>query len=288
MSLSRPARFTARGGDETPLLKGKGVMSIARSRSNRVVLGALRFATPAILPGLKALSGEPTPVVRALASDAAVREPAGATVLYEASDPEGDDRGPEGRYTYPTDPHYEPGILDLTGARVAADAERYYFTLRFRHLVDPGRHPELGFQLTYVAVAIDSDGQPGSGAVAVGKAADFSLPPELAYERIVYVGGAIEIDDATGKPLLTYSPATREGAIGDAGTGVVRFSVPRSFLGELTTKSRFSVLVGGQDDNGSAGLGQFRAVRRLAGQWVGGGADRDEGAPRVYDVLLPK
>lgn len=250
--------------------------------------GPLRFAVPEIVPGLEALSRRATPVARLLSAEALAAEPAGAAVLYEAADPERDDTGPNGAYTYPTDGRYEPGILDLTGVRVAAGAERYYVTLRFRRLVDPGWHPALGFQLTYAALAFDLDGVEGSGARAVGKNAGYELPPALAYERIVYVGAGFEVATAAGVPLAAFSPSTAVVTMGDVRRGEVRFSIPKSYLGEWTGRSRVSVLVGGQDDGGAAGLGGFRAVKRTAEQWSGGGAPADEGAPRVYDVLLPE
>jgi glycogen debranching enzyme len=285
--LSTPVKITG-GPREVRLMAGREVTWPIPSRfPDGGALADLAFASPEIVPGLKTLEGGPTPVVRLLAADAAVREPAGARVLFEQSDPEGDDRGPEGAYTYPTDAHYEPGILDLLGARIAADEERYYVTLRFRRLVDPGWHPELGFQLTYVALAVDADGVAGSGAVEVGKGAAYRLPDHVGFERIVYVGGGIEIADASGKALATYSPSTRAGAIGDAREAVIRFSVPRAFLGDPTPRMRFAVLVGGQDDSGAAGLGSFRAVAPAASQWAGGGAAGPT-PTRVYDALLPR
>ena len=249
--------------------------------------GPLRFATPHVEPGLEALAVRVSPVARLTSAEALAAEPEGAAVLYEARDAEGDDRGPAGVYTYPTDAHYEPGILDLTGVRVAADAERYYVTLRFRRLVDPGWHPALGFQLTYAAVAFDLDGVEGSGARAIGKNAGYELPAGLAFERVVYVGAGLEVADAGGAAIATFSPSIAAVRLGDARRGEVRFAIPKRLVGEWTARSRVSVVAGGQDDGGAAGLGGFRAVRRVAEQWAGGGAAADEGASRVYDVLLP-
>lgn len=248
-------------------------------------LGTIAFAKPQIIPGLRALAPAFGGIVRATADEAARPEPVDAAVLVDVDDPAYDDTGPSGGYTYPLDQNYEPGILDVTHVRVSADADRYYVTLKFRHLVDPGWHPELGFQLTFIAVAFDLDGIPGSGAALVGRGAAFSLPTERAFERVVYVGGGLQVDDAEAKTLLTYHPVDRSSALGDARASVVRFSVPRTVIGDWKQRSHVSVLVGGQDDGGTAGLGAFRAVDEKASQWAGGGGG--VGASRVYDVVMP-
>lgn len=284
-TLSEPVTLASSEGRK--LAAGGEVSWSAKPPVVHPSLSQVGFATPNIVPGLKALAGVPTPVVRLVAAEAVASEPADAEVIFEATDPRGDDRGPQGTYTYPTDSHYEPGILDLTGVRVAADAERYYFTIRFDRLVDPGWHPELGFQLTYVAIALDTDGAPSTGTKTIGKSAGYTIEGERGYERIVYVGGGLELADASGKPLVIYNPSTRDGALGSVAESTIRFSIPRNFLGDATSWWRFAVVAGGQDDGGAAGLGVFRAVKRVAEQWAGGGAATDS-APRVYDVIIQK
>lgn len=251
-------------------------------------LGRLAFVEPRIRPGLRSMTGANNPVPRATAAEMVHREPDGARVILDRTDPEGDDKGDSGQYTYPTDAHFAPGILDLTRVHVTTDGERYYFRLAFRRLADPGWHPELGFQLTYAAIAIDVDDDAGTGTTRVGKSANTTLATGIGFDRFIYIGGGLEIADDRGQTLVVYSPASRDGAIGNATTGEIRFSVPKSYLGDNWQRWRIAIFVGGQDDGGTAGIGVFRAVKTTAEQWAGGGASTDDGsASRIYDESLP-
>jgi len=243
------------------------------------------FADPTLPDTLPVL--QPPPYRLLSCGEVKRRNPA-AGVLADQWDPAGDDTGPSGRYVYPRNPNFQPGILDLRRLRVAADSGAVYFALRFRNLVQPGWHPEYGFQLTYAAIAIDTDGEPGSGAHDVGMNANYRLPDDFGYERIIYVGGGLRVNDARGKILAEYLPGDRSCAFGDVPARTVAFAIPVSILGRPSRRWRFAVLVGAQDDHGGAGLGDFRNVAREAGEWTGGGGDHDRSNVNVYDVLLPR
>lgn len=283
--LEEPVQVAIGDGKPVTLEAGKE-LALEVPKGNGDELEGLKFAVPQIFPGLKVMEAKGVTAEALTFADAAAAEPAGAKVLYEAANGKGNDRGPNGRYTYPTDSHFAPGILDLTGLRVTADKERYYFTVRFRKLVDPGWHPELGFQLTYAAIAVRTG--TGGGAVEIGKEAHYALPPWDAYQRIIYVGGGLEVADAQGRTLATYWPESNEAAFGDAHASCVRFSIPRRLLGDYGPGWRFSAVSGAQDDGGNGGLGVFREVKPVAEPWAGGGADPGGAAPRVYGVLLPR
>jgi len=158
--------------------------------------------------------------------------------------------------------------------------------LRFRDLVQPGWHPEYGFQLTYVAIAIDQEGIPGSGVRDIGMNANYRLPEDFGYERIIYVGGGLRVDDAQGNVLAEYVPTEKGHPLGDTQTKTISFAVPIEILGRPSERWRFAVLVGAQDDHGGAGLGEFRNVARVATEWNGGGGVKETGNCNVYDFLL--
>ncbi len=210
-----------------------------------------------------------------------------AKIIYNAIDEQGDDRG-DGGYAYPTDPHFAEGILDITRFQVTTDRSYVYFKMRFRNLVNPGWHPEYGFQLTYVAIAIDKDGLVNSGNLRVGANSKFLVDPRSAYETVVYVGGGYRVTDAAGKIIAEYFPGKEdvENPIGDVSRRTISFSIPIEYIGTPDERWRFSVLVGAQDDHGGGGLGEFREVAASAGEWVGGGK-MDPNAPNVYDTILP-
>jgi carbohydrate-binding DOMON domain-containing protein len=112
------------------------------------------------------------------------------------------------------------------------------------------------------------------------------LPNGLGYERIVYVGGGVRIEDAGGTVLAEYRPVDEDAKrpIGNAAEGTISFTIPRDLLGPLSGSTRWAVFVGAQDDHGGAGLGDFRSVERTVGEWHGGGR-RSDLDPNVYDEL---
>jgi hypothetical protein len=255
---------------------------IVRSSQEDTLQEPLALATPALHSGLRALSGPPYPL---LAGREIKASNPGAATIVDAADPEGDDKG-TGGYVYPRSPLFAPGSFDLTRFTVAADTANLYFTVRFRALSDPGWHPEYGFQLTFLAIAIDTDGVAGSGTRLIPANASFMLPPGRGYERLILAGGGIAIEDAAGSVLAAYVPAAADEAnpLGNAGSATLAFAIPRGYLGNPTERWTFTVLAGAQDDHGGAGIGEFRTVGAQAGEWNGGGKTH-EGDPNVYDVM---
>jgi hypothetical protein len=248
--------------------------------------GGLKLATPVVRAELPSLRKPDHPLMK---NDEIKHTNVNAKILYDCSDPEGDDKGPDSTYTYPLTTNLKPGALDITHFTVATDKDNAYFTMTFRDLSNPGWHPEYGFQLTYAAIAIDKDHKLGSGQIRVGMNADYSLPKDLAYENIIYVGGGIQVQDAKGKILSEYIPieGDEKNPLGDVQSKTIKFSLPVNILGTPNPSWRYVVLVGAQDDHGGAGLGEFRTVEVEAKEWSGGGKNNPN-LPNVYDVILPQ
>ncbi len=245
----------------------------------------LAFVRPSLRSGLKALEPPRFPLIPHAMIKA---ENPVARKLLSAHDPAHDDKG-SGAYTYPLSPHFVAGGFDITRFGVSADDSNAYFSLRFRALANPGWHPEYGFQLTFVAIAIDEDGLVNSGQRSVGRNAHYLLPPRRAYEKVIYVGGGIQLEDQDGRVLAAYIPTEEDvsNPLGNAERGTVSFAIPLTYLGKPTGKWTFTVLVGGQDDHGGAGLGEFRSVHATAGEWNGGGKVKPD-EPNVYDLLVAR
>jgi glycogen debranching enzyme len=250
----------------------------------KIKLEGVTLATPTIRPDLQSLKG---PSHRLLSNAEAKAPSTSASVLYDVQDPEGDDKG-NGNYVYPLTPLLKPGSLDITRFTVSADEKYAFFKLRFRNLSNPGWHPEYGFQLTYVAIAIDKDGKPGSGSTAVGMNSNFFLDPRYAYEAILYVGGGVRVADSKGAILAEYIPVTgdEKNSLGSTQSKEISFSIPLDVLGNPGTSWRYTVLAGCQDDHGGAGIGDFRAVESTAKEWTGGGRKKPSDS-NVYDLIFP-
>lgn len=303
-----PTRFTAtvglNGVDQTFSLSGGKVTTCEFARGDVVVRcegasitvathhpepprridGALSFAVPAIAPGLRALKGPPYPLI----DHATIKRNNGrARSLVDSSDPTGDDTGVESltgktlNYTYPLSHHFVRGSLDITRFTARIDASYLYCTLRCARLSDPGWHPEYGFQLTFCAIAVDTS--PG-GSVEIGHNSGYRLDAAAGFERLILLGGGVQVENAGGKILGVYVPMQEDAddPIGDVRTGTVSFALPLKLLGRIDGRTRFTILAGAQDDHGGAGIGEFRTVTEKAGEWNGGGR---QGGSNVYDRL---
>ncbi len=187
-----------------------------------------------------------------------------------------------GMYDYPLDEHFKPGILDLTGCEIIEYKKYYTFHLTFRNLVQPGWHPEYGFQLTFVAIAAHTwDGKQWSGKrKEVGANSNFVLG--YPASRLIYVGGGLRIEDDEGNIVATFTPRANSPALGDTITKVVSFSLPKKYFPKEMSKVGWTILTGAQDDHGGAGMGEFRTVKPVAEQWAGGGNTHN--GSNVYDV----
>lgn len=244
----------------------------------------LQLAKPNVRPDLKALKA---PLHRFLTNSEIKQKTPSAKNLYDVNDLEGDDKG-IGSYLYPQTPNIKPGSLDITQFNVSVDDHNVYFKLTFKNLSSPGWHPEYGFQLTFVAIAIEKGRQIGSGQTNVGMNSNYTLDHYDAFEDIIYVGGGIKVANDSGRILAEYLPGDgdEKNPLGNASMKTIEFSIPIAILGRADSLWRYTVLIGCQDDHGGAGIGEFRSVEAEAKEWAGGGK-MNPNDPNVYDVILP-
>ena len=269
--------FTRDGKSETSRTPWKPLARFTRLKPS------LHFAQPKLRKDLSALKGPGYPL---LSHEHILLDNPQAVPLLKVNDPAGDDTGTT-KYTYPGAPAFFPGSFDLRSLSISYDEANVYFRIGFSALSDPGWHPEYGFQLTIVALAIDEDGVAGSGTRTIGRNAEYILPDSLTYEKIIYVGGGIQVESRDGSVLAAYVPVDEDAnrPFGRAASGTIRFALPVSVMGTPSSRWRVTVVSGGQDDHGGAGLGEFRSVLKAPGEWNGGGKLR-EGDPNVYDTLV--
>jgi glycogen debranching enzyme len=256
-------------------------VELKKSRHMRLPPG-VSLLTPKLRSDLRALS---PPDYRMLTHSEVKRVPSNPHLYATAADPRGDDRG-LGLYTYPRNASFSPGCFDLLSATVTFDSAVVHFKIQLASLSNPGWHPEYGFQLTFLAIAIDTDGKSGSGMRSVGHNAAFDLDTSHGFERLILVGGGIRLEDGSGKALAEYVPGAQDVAqpLGDAAGGIIEFSLPTELLGLPGPSWGMTILSGGQDDHGGAGIGEFRTVGKETEEWHGGGKLRAD-ASNVYDVL---
>ena len=236
-----------------------------------------QYLKPRIMDGLKVL--EPPDHRRLSGKEVKVYNPM-SKIICDAADPERDDVG-DGDFTYPTDPNFKQGILDLTHFTVRYDDENVYFSLKFRNLVQPGWHPEYGFQLTFATIAINTG--EGSTRKNAGRNSGWTLSDGWESNRFIHIGGGLLVEEAESRILAEHIPWKTGYELGDVRKKSISFAVPREFLPGNPDKWKITVLIGAQDDHGGAGIGEFRNVDAKAGRWTGGGCG--EGSTNVYDHL---
>jgi len=244
-------------------------------------LPRLQFAEPALVENLNCFLPPPFPL---LSGEQISRKNPDATQVVDSADPAFDDRGITGNYVYPQNAQFEDGIFDLTRFQLFEDESEYYFRLTLRNLVQPGWHPEYGFQLTFIAIAIHQPWQKG-GEKMVPRNANYQLPTDYQYHRLLLIGGGLQIEDDRGEVVAAYRPSDVRFPLGNIGTKTIEFAIPKQYLGENAESWRLTIMVGGQDDHGGAGLGEFRNVGKTATEWHGGGGEKEVGNCNIYDFL---
>ncbi len=281
----RDTLFSISSGD--PSFAHTGI--IRRNCPAKDELAPFSFAVPRSAEGLAVLRGPNYPL---LSHATVMRTNARAKLIARSDDALNDDTGVRvnGRgvsYSYPGSPNFVPGSFDIVNFTLSSDDSLAYFTLGFRSLSDPGWHPEYGSQLTFAAIAIDTNGVASGGQREIQANAQFRLEPDRAYERLILVGGGFRLEDQSGTVLAAYTPTedALSSPFGNTATGKFQFAVPTRFLGVPNTRWKFTVLAGAQDDHGGAGIGEFRTVNPQRGEWNGGGRLRQSDS-NIYDLLI--
>jgi len=188
-------------------------------------------------------------------------------------------------YSYPLNSNFKPGILNCQQFELRRDADNYYFKLKFENLHDPGWHPEYGFQLTFAAIAIQTENF-RTGSVNIGLNSNHQLPKERYFNKLIVVGGGLEIKNDGGRFIAAYFPNESDvkNPLGNVNSNEITFSIPKDLIGDVNSNSKLTILIGAQDDHGGAGIGEFRSVNETASEWLGGGKT-DPKAPNTYQVI---
>lgn len=209
---------------------------------------------------------------------------AAETVIYEASDPVGDENGP-GTYTYPTNPAFEPfkGLFDMTNFKVSHDENNVYFDTTFVEITNPWSAPE-GSSHTLINIYIDTT--PNQGRTdTINEGAFVTFDPKHAWDvnvkGIGWNGSRVFFyTDEPGAPGI--SDGVKFELLPDGKT--MRITVPKSVIGEPKASWKYYVLIGSQDGYGPD---NYRPVNEKAGEWVLGGGSDLNFEPNVVDILAP-
>ena len=204
--------------------------------------------------------------------------------LARVDDPAGDDRGPAGRYTLPTDPSWNAPTTDLRALAVEGSGGALRLTLHMGAL-SRSWNPPNGFDHVAFSVFIELPDTPG-GATAMPQQ-HARLPEGMRWHRRLRAHGwsnALFADEGASETAdgRSLAPAARIETDPDAAT--VRFTLSPAVLGHRRDLSGARVYVTTWDYDGG-----FRKLEAHAsGGSFGGGAAGD---PLVLDaspvVVLP-
>ncbi len=189
-------------------------------------------------------------------------------------------------YTLPFNSNFKEGMTILNKFEIGEFNNNYFFALQFENLVDPKWHPEYGFQLTYIAIAIQNNIIAEKNTY-IGRNSNYVLPDSLAFNKIIFIGGGLDVCDSELKVIAKYSPAPEDikNPLGDAEKEIISFSLEKDLIGAINSDTRITILVGLQDDHGGAGIGVFRSVEEIASEWKGGNKTQPN-EPNIYEIAF--
>lgn len=207
------------------------------------------------------------------------------TLLYQTSDPTGDDNGP-GTYAYPTAGDFKPGAYDMTGFQVYDTGDTVTFRVQTRDLT-PTFGSSTGAQL--VDIYVTQPGKSPTSTDASYTSRNYSLA--TGWTQLVEAQGfGQRLVDASGNTL---------GTLQISGNDISRWMTivaPKSAFGGATPGSgwSFAVTLTGQDGYSSDQARGFKATPEgyQFGVCAPGGtspicAVDPNTVPKVMDALTP-
>ncbi len=207
------------------------------------------------------------------------------TLIYQTSDPTGDDNGP-GNYAYPTAPDFHPGAFDLTAFQVYDTGSTVTFRVQTRDL-SPTFGSPLGAQLVDLYVS-----QPGASPTSTAPSySSMNYQLGTPWSRLIEVQGfGQRFVDAGGTTVGTVTIKANQIS------RYITFTVDKSALGGTPGSGwSFAVTLTGQD--GTHGSDQTRAFTATPGGYTFGvcaTASTDphctadpNSVPKVMDTIPP-
>lgn len=168
-----------------------------------------------------------------------VNDVVAGTLVYQTTDPTGDDNGP-GNYAYPTAADFHAGAYDLTGLQVYDTGDTVTFRVQTRDLT-PTFGSDLGAQL--IDVYAHAPGVTPTSTAAAFPGRNYSIAPAFAWNRLIEVQGfGQRFVDASGTTLGTV--AIKANAV----SRYITFAVPKAALGGTPGSGwTFAITLAGQD-----------------------------------------
>jgi glucoamylase len=209
------------------------------------------------------------------------------TLLFDATDPAGDDNGP-GNYAYPTSSNFQAGAFDLTNFQVYDTGTTVTFRVQTRDLTPTFGSP-LGAQL--VDVYVHEPGASPTSTAASFPSSNYTIAPGSAWSRLLEVQGF-------GQRFVDATNTNTVGTITISANQISRyitFSVDKAALGGTPGSGWiFTVVLTGQDGFSSDQARAFQPTPQDFAFGVCAAASSDPHCtvdpttvPKAVDVLTP-
>ncbi|MEM1568329.1 MAG: glucodextranase DOMON-like domain-containing protein, partial [Thermofilaceae archaeon] len=202
-------------------------------------------------------------------------------LLIESTDQPGDDFG-TGKYQYPKNPVFKPGVFDLLGFAAYDLGDRIRLVFRVRELGGNPWGGPAGFSLQFFHVYINRGGGTRNDTLGLRVA----LCKEAAWDVALLIGPGW----AGGNRIVYQEGATVDDgmAIKAGPNNTIIADVPKRYVGDYNDKWKITVFLTSWDGYGPDNIRNFGVI---ADEWTVGGADPAAVlagvAPRVFDVLAP-
>jgi hypothetical protein len=232
-----------------------------------------RMIDPTVPHSLAAISEDEAGTLAEVTPSQSFRVSRRWSLLAQMVDPAGDDRGPNGRYVYPTDPSWGANRqMDIRGISIHGSGGAMRIDLRM-HKVTASWNPQNGFDHVVFTIYIQIPGRPG--AATVMPLQNSSLPDQMNWNYRLRAGGwsnALFSSDGAS--------ATSEGTIVTPGAEIrvdkdrntVSFIIPSAAFGNPPSLSGAKVYITTWDyDGGYRSLGARAAGHAMGSGDVAGG-----------------
>lgn len=214
----------------------------------------------------------------------------GASPLFQASDPAGDDKGP-GTYTYPTNAVFVPQAFDLVAVTAEDAGDQVIFRIRMAApITNPWGGPN-GMSVQMFHIYVDRDHRAGSGFTDAIPGANVAFAEDEAWDRSILIEGGwgTEVEDLL-KDLVfdDMREAIHISHEAKVEGDTVIVPVSKAFLGQPQAGWGFQVVVLGQEGSKDVMDGvKVRRVLKASEEWRFGGSDESGVHPNALDILTP-
>ena len=255
-------------------IKASVVVAVGTDGRWQTDLDTSSFVDPEVRHRVVAWSQEPIAVsaARTFSVDRQWRE------RIRSDDPEGDDRGPDGHYRYPTDPLWEAQRpLDLCGVDVETSGGSLRITVHMRNLVATWNPPN-GFDHLALTAYLELPGR--SDGARVMPLQNAELPDGMRWHARLRVGGwSTALTGHASASASSEGPVLTPGAAFevDRARATVRMTIPARALGDPATLEGARLYVTTWDYDGG-----YRELADEAGANQFGGGKHD--GPRIMDA----